>query len=30
LALLWPLYNYRVEKVDFDVYRRDARDSHQP
>ena len=27
LALLWPLYSYRVDKVDFDVYKRDARDS---
>jgi hypothetical protein len=27
LALLWPLYGYRVDKVDFDVYRRDDRDS---
>ena len=27
LASLWPLYSYRVDKVDFDVYRRDARDS---
>jgi amino acid transporter len=27
LALLWPLYSYRVDKVDFDVYRRDAEDS---
>jgi hypothetical protein len=27
LALLWPLYSYRVDKVDFDVYRGDARDS---
>jgi hypothetical protein len=27
LALLWPLYNYRVDNVDFDVYRQDARDS---
>jgi hypothetical protein len=26
-ALLWPLYSYRADKVDFDVYRRDARDS---
>jgi len=24
LALLWPLYSYRVDKVDFDVYRGDA------
>jgi MFS family permease len=27
LALLWPLYSYRVDKVDFDVYRQDARES---
>ena len=27
LALLWPAYSYRVDKVDFDVYRRDAQDS---
>jgi hypothetical protein len=27
LALLWPSYRYRVDKVDFDVYRQDARDS---
>ena len=27
LALLWPLYSYRVDKVDYDVYRQDARDS---
>jgi putative effector of murein hydrolase len=26
LALLWPFYSYRVDKIDFDVYRRDARD----
>jgi len=24
LALLWPSYSYRVDKVDFDVYRQDA------
>jgi hypothetical protein len=27
LALLWPSYSYRVDKVDFDVYRQDAQDS---
>ena len=27
LALLWPLYRYRADKVDFDVYRRDGGDS---
>ena len=27
LAMLWPLYSYRVDKVDFDVYRRNAQDS---
>jgi len=27
VALLWPLYSYRVDKIDFDVYRRDAEDS---
>lgn len=27
VALLWPFYSYRVDKVDFDVYRWDARDS---
>lgn len=27
LALLWPTYSYRVDKVDFDVYRQDAQDS---
>jgi hypothetical protein len=27
MALLWPLYSYRVDKVDFDVYRGDAQDS---
>lgn len=27
LALLWPSYSYRVDKVDFDVYRQDAGDS---
>jgi hypothetical protein len=27
LALLWPSYSYRVDKVDFDVYKRDAQDS---
>jgi hypothetical protein len=27
LALLWPLYSYRPDNVDFDVYRRDAQDS---
>jgi len=24
LALLWPMYSYRLDKVDFDVYRPDA------
>ena len=27
LALLWPLYSYRVDKLDYDVYRRDAHES---
>jgi len=27
LAALWPLYGYRVDKVDFDVYRKDAPES---
>jgi hypothetical protein len=27
LALLWPSYSYRVDKVDFDVYKRDAQDA---
>jgi hypothetical protein len=27
LALLWPSYSYRVDRVDFDVYKRDAQDS---
>jgi hypothetical protein len=27
LALLWPSYSYRVDKVNFDVYRPDAQDS---
>jgi hypothetical protein len=27
LALIWPSYRYRSDKVDFDGYRRDARDS---
>lgn len=27
LATLWPAYSYRVDKVDFDVYRQDAKDS---
>ena len=27
LALLWPSFRYRVDKVDFDVYRPDAQDS---
>jgi hypothetical protein len=27
LACLWPSYSYRVDKVDFDVYKRDAQDS---
>jgi hypothetical protein len=27
LALLWPLYSYRLDNVDFDVYRRDPEDS---
>jgi MFS family permease len=27
LALLWPSYSYRVDKVDFDVYRQDAQDA---
>jgi hypothetical protein len=27
LALLWPTYSYRVDKVDFEVYRQDAQDS---
>jgi len=26
LALLWPLYSYRVDEVDFGVYRRDSPD----
>ena len=27
LVWLWPAYRYRADKVDFDVYRRDARES---
>jgi hypothetical protein len=27
LAVLWPVYSYRVDQIDFDVYRPDARDS---
>lgn len=27
VAVLWPFYSYRMDKVDFDVYRRDAQDS---
>jgi hypothetical protein len=27
LALLWPSYSYRVDQIDFDVYRQDAKDS---
>jgi len=27
LASLWPSYSYRVDEVDFDVYKRDAQDS---
>jgi MFS family permease len=27
LALLWPLYRYRVDNIDYDVYRRDVEDS---
>ena len=27
LAWLWPSYIYRVDKIDFDVYKKDARDS---
>jgi hypothetical protein len=27
LVMLWPVYRYRVDKVDFDVYKPDARDS---
>ena len=27
VAILWPSYRYRVDQHDFDVYRRDARDS---
>jgi len=27
LALLWPTYSYRTDKIDFDVYREDAKDS---
>jgi hypothetical protein len=27
LVVLWPLYSYRVDHVDFDVYKRDAQDS---
>lgn len=27
LALLWGSYSYRVDKMDFDVYRQDAQDS---
>lgn len=27
VALLWPIYSYRLDEVDFDVYRQDARDS---
>jgi hypothetical protein len=27
VVLLWPAYRYRADKVDFDVYRRDVRDS---
>jgi MFS family permease len=27
LALMWPTYSYRVDKVDFDVYKQDAQDS---
>ena len=26
VTLLWPLYSYRADKVDFDVYREDAKD----
>jgi hypothetical protein len=26
VALLWPLYQHRVDKVDFDVYKQDERD----
>jgi hypothetical protein len=27
LVLLWPSYRYRTDKIDFDVYRQDARES---
>ena len=27
LALLWPSFSYRVDKVNFDVYRQDSQDS---
>jgi MFS family permease len=27
LALLWPFYRYRVDQIDFEVYRQEARDS---
>jgi hypothetical protein len=27
VALLWPLYSYRADQVDFGVYRGDAPDS---
>jgi hypothetical protein len=27
LAMIWPSLRYRVDKIDFDVYRRDAGDS---
>jgi hypothetical protein len=27
LVMLWPLYSYRLDKVDFDVYRKDAENS---
>jgi len=30
VALLWPFYTYRVDNVDFDVYRRDERDAMPP
>lgn len=30
LAWLWPSYRYRVDKIDFDVYRRDGADPSAP
>jgi hypothetical protein len=30
LVVLWPVYSYRLDKVDFDVYKPDADNSTPP